>query len=424
MDVTKINELSIDELHTLVNLIEGMPLDVNAYVKMHFGDKFLNPSLYNGKERRLHEFSTVKKYINKNDIIDIKNPMCSYYQPVYCKVKFMIINSKYPYVVQKRLVNLLDAESYDYETLIKTELQISNIIEDYRETNFVYDMADFISTEIMYYKLKVYDFYTYLTLKQSADLNLDDYNHMFHLNCCINAPMTKDMRFSNRSNLSILIYTYFSELGIQNIIDKYNLLNRFQFALLHNGNDEECIKDVIDRIHEMIDNRDTSTDALGKLIDPEEYGALMNMPKMTNSAPVQSNHSLDSNQITFFFKNINDIYGKEDELSTQIRVLSKKNILNYLQDKVSLNDITFSLSDNDYGHVRDIGNITIGTAYDNSDCEMKYIAFINNEPYILFKHRLSPNTVFGLSLTQNGSDRKLLEIKESNDFYYKYINNI
>ena len=119
MNLSDLRKMSVDDRLKLVNLIEGMPQLVQTCVKININDPCMNPSFYKGRERRISEFSTIRKYINSRqyDVLKSDSAISSYYQSDYCRIYEKISNNRtIPIGIKNVLINILSSSSYDYSS--------------------------------------------------------------------------------------------------------------------------------------------------------------------------------------------------------------------------------------------------------------------------------------------------------------------
>lgn len=417
MDVTKINEMDVNKLHQLVDFIEGMPSEVNKYVKRNFGEPYLNPRLYNGSKRNLHEYSTLRKYLKNDDVVIVKKPYASYYQSAYCDAKYKIMNHTLNMPIRNRVASLLDCYSYDSETIIHMELEILKILNDATDNRDHLLTAQCINNIVIPYKLQVHDLYTSLSVSQEFG-NIGWNNHLYHLHLLIMSLIHNGcLTYSDMHNLSILLYLYFKELGIESCIEKYHLLTRFKYEMIASGIEEDRIEQVYEKITSMINERMSFGDALHGLIN-------LSLDKETPANIENYNHvEKEVNGCVFFFKDNSLICGNEENLSNQIHILTKDTISSYVEISDSF-DI-FNISENDIGHIRNITGMDFGTVYDKYDDSMKYLVYYEGEFYLLFKIKMRQTIIYGISLTKDSEgNRKILRIKETTDYYYKFTSDL
>lgn len=419
--------LSDDDKRELINLIEGMPQELNSLVKISLNEPFMDPSLFKVKERKLNIYSTIKKYLNKDSVVEIDNPAGSYYQSEYCKVLFLINNSKYPYEVKRRLSLIMDMPSYDIDSIIEIELKLSNLLYDFKTNQYIEDIASLINENILLYKFRVYDFYTYLSLIESGvDITRDSCDYMYKLNCCINQAMKKEESFSHANDLSVLIYLYLKEFGLEKVVNKHGLFHRFQLGLMNENKSNKYIEDILDNINTLSNDNSSVLDASSRIINSNEYNnTIGGLIKGTELKYIDDNDkTININGFTFMTKYKDVFENLTDENMIQIRFLTEDEILNYYQNATKKYSITFTLSDNDIGHLNRKNDIYFATSYDSYSHEMKYIGYYDGNYYLFFKNLMVPNSIFGISLSSFGLNRNILEIKENKTFFYKYISTI
>lgn len=436
--INKIEYLPIDKKIRLIDYMEGMPSTVTGYIKLNFNKPFMNPSLFNGTQRIMSPYSTVIKYINKTDVKLTENPMASYYQAEYCSVMYKInkMQRSLPRNMISNLINLMHMECYDYESLIKVERAIGDILEykidkvDKLNYEIMKQFIDMISCEIMHYKLQVYDLYSQLNCME--DINFGE-SYMSNLNNSITYAIRNGSGYSGIFDTAILIYVYINELGISKDIHKYPILNRFKYSIVHRynidtdcGDSENYANSVMEKIEEFVNSDEKISDLLSRLSHPESYNTNFSM-KDDECKVSDGNNNISSNGYIFFLNNIVDLYGNENIIATGLNTLTVDLISDYLPfDVHSKDNILYSLSDNEYGHlINTEGMSSFGTAFRNSDSDMKYIGKYKDNFYLFFKIREKPNTIYGISVSDVTSGvRALFCVNMSKDYFYKYTSSI
>lgn len=420
LDVSMIKQFTTDDLHKLVDFIEGMPSEINRYIKMNFNEPFMDPAMYRGKDRVLHSLCTISKYINdKNNISYISNPMGSYYQSQYCKVMNDIANSNFSGMTKAKLNAIMNAECCG-SNMIELETTLAELIETNEKPN---ELATFITENIMMYKTLCYDTHTYLFMRYGADFNMNpEFSQLYHLNCCANYIQKASESISYGHDLSIIIYVYLKELGLAECYDKYHLENRFILPLLQYNKSKEYVNDIISSLEEMVNERLTVDDALHRLVHTDEYGDIMPVKDLNISIDKNTPHSIVNDKFMYFGKDITGIRGMEEDFTNNLKRLNEKSILEYIDEEMG--SINFYLSDNDYGHLNDLKGMNVATVIDSNGGDLKYIGFYENTPYLFFKRKYMPNSIFGIGILETPEGRKIFELKESKDYRYRYMNTI
>lgn len=415
MDVNKIKDLDIDKLNYLVDYIEGMPSEVNKFVKRNFGEPYLNPALRRGTNRNLHEYSTLRKYLKKDDVTLINNPKRSDYQKTYCNAKEKIMNSKLSMMTRNRIAILLDSYSYDSETLIHMELEIIKILEEVTDNKDV--VVRYINNVLLPYKLQVHDLYTSLSVSQEFG-NIAMNDHLYHIHDILMNLIHDNQTYSDVHNLAIMIYMYFKELGIESCIEKYHLFDRFHYEMQLSGMDNDRISQVYDKITSMVNEDLSFGDASHGLI------GLTPSKELFHNMNTNTDTEKEIDGLIFFFKNNSLLTGNEEKLSKEIRVLNKDTISSYVDiPRHSFN--IFDISENDIGHIRNMDNAEFGIVCDRHDGSIKYILYYEDTFYLLFKIKMRQTIIYGISLEKDShGNRKILKINETTDYYYKFTSEI
>ena len=428
----------------LINYMEGLPYDVKNFLKGRINDKEFDPSLFRGETRVLHNLTTISRYMDKKHVKYTNNPSESFYQAEYCKVLAKITDKRLPVnnFIRQRLVKLLDMDFYDNDTLIATELAIVDIISEMKKEymhltspdsetisySIIPEIAQLINIDIMGYKYKSYDFYNYILYSNYLDLGEKDYNHMYNLYSMINNVMSSDDGAITVNDLSVLLYIYFNDIGMHKVIGKYHLLDRFEMGLRYLNHSDSFIADVNDHVIKMADNglNIKVMDLSKTLINQDKIQNLLNTPDKANTSNQTTPDIMAIAGYIFTFKNINSFDAEEiNQLAIKLRGIPKNEITHFMNG-IDLKYITFELSENDYGHLKNIDNLQIGTIYDELEKTLKYIAYYDGKFYLLFKDRFNSRTVYGISVDKifNGGNelaRNILTVEESKQYYYSFI---
>lgn len=418
-----IKKLNRDDKCKLIDLLEGMPQTLNTFVKMNISKPDFYRSILNTNAILLHKNNSINKYIGNNiNVVYVKNPedakLQSMYSSILCDIEHI---TAIPSYIASTLKMLLDAPSFDDDCIAKIETSIVSLIKEIEYVEMQFQVLHFINTRIMPYKLMVYDFYTYLVLCDSKDFfNYDfdtpEHNHLSNIhNLLISAIYKEKNSYVDYSNIASLIYGYFKEIGVSSVIEKYDLLNRFLIPLKRYINNEaiETIKEfILDKINSNISMGDNIHDLLNMEIKSTND---ININLYPNSIAKE----VDSTII--MFKDM-DLIHNIDDMRLQLSILNKNTIAEYI-DIPKDYDI-FSLSENDICYLKDINNIKLGTVYNNS-YGMRYIAYYNNEFYLLFKNNIVTTFIYGISLIKDSNGcRKIVKIKKTANYTYKYISTI
>lgn len=428
MDFEYIKNLSTNEKINLINLIEGMPSGLNKYVKMNINEDFLNPSLFKGQDRTMSEYASISRYLDsrKNgNVVTTTNPEASMYQSRYCKIQKEISESKFPNEIKRKLALFMDAECYDDESLMMMEMYISKLLKEFDQNEFIEELAKFINEEIIPYKLDVYDFYIYLSVKNVLNIVSGEYNHLFNINCAINSIIREGSSYSDKSDLAALIYVYFKEIGVSEISEKYNLIDRFILAILYYKNDTDFCEEIIDMVRYYINSKSPITNVIDTLIKSNKYGKLLNssFDNLIEQNEDMTYKSIEHNGMIYLFENPYLIKDNIDIITNTLRMMTIDKILEYTEE-TNKNYINFTLNDNDYGHLKSLNGMEMGTSYDRDTCDIKYLGSYNGTYFLFFKNRLKPNVIYGISLDMNNENKKIIEIKESKMYRYHFVTNI
>lgn len=434
IDMNKIKSLPVESRKKLVDYIEGLPASFGRVVKMNILDKDMDPSFFHSKTRNIHDYSTISRYLHKNTLHKVTNPNMCDYQKEYCQLMCAICDGNiFTPGIRNKLENILNAECYNIETLIKVEVFIGELfkeVENDREAmsnpNVINSLGYFITTKLIKYKCATFDFYSYLDVNDEIQLTPSDYQHMSRLNNMIVSLITSTSNITALHDMGSLIYNYIKDLGMESHIDKYNLFARFKYAMKNQNISDEDISVVEDRIMELATGKTNSTAATENLINTSKLGKVAGMNKDNIGTLDSSSDMSESNGYIFSFKSIRD-HGADflGEMAVKLSTLNPDEVLNYTS--IAPENLTFDLNDNDIGHIRNENHMDIGTVYNSFNGEIRYIIEREGEFYLMFKDRMNGRVVYGVSVDKLTSTeemdrpRKIITIKESANFGYKYI---
>lgn len=402
----------------LLNNIESMPSKINKYVKIHINEYIPD---HKG-EVVLHDYSTLTKYFNRNIVKKTNNINEVTYQSEYCKLQQTLDSLNLDKPTERVLRNFIDYESYDETTFSKLEIEIANLVADVKTKmpyeNFIKTL-EFINFHLIPYKSLGYCFYSYLILQEYGDNISSIFNSIIlNINTLL---MTSPVTYSVAHDLAIMIYCYFKQIGVDSCLEKYNLMDRFEYFLEYRNADTDYIEEMEKKVIEYSKSKIKLTDIACGIVNQDILNTSSSKDENQTYADVDSNMIQDGTIL--LFKNISDIVDKKDFIVQQLHILNKSTISEYM-DGITADDIMFYLTDNDIGHLIKKEGFTIGTAYDTNSYKMKYIGIYNDEFYLFFKSKSRSDVILGISLNQNGNTRKILEFYISKDYYYKYISNI
>lgn len=430
-----IKKFPVASRKSLVDYIEGMPSTLNRIVKMNLMDREMDPSFFNTRTRQVHTYCTVKNFLDKNNIRSITNPDLTEYQKEYCQLMCVLgdSDSMLDSNTRSKLINILNAECYDIETLIKVEVYIGEFLKECESDRKLLQnpqtlphIGYLITKRIMPYKYTSYDLYGYLNSNEDLQLSKEDYTLMSKIHIYIRNLAKPNPSVTVLHDLATLIYTYFKNLGMEMHIDKYNLLARFRYAFMDVQFTEEDINTIESEVREFAAMKMNVISATDSLINTSKLGDMSDVKRHDIPLMTGSPNLGESNGTVFSFKNIGD-YDSDmlGDMAVRLAGLNKSEILQYTD--IAPENLSFDISDNDIGHIKNENHIAIGTAYNSVTKEMRYIIEKDGEFYLLFKDRMNTRIVYGISLTKLESTpsmdrpRKLITIKESTNFGYKYI---
>lgn len=439
-NVDKLKALSPCIRHRLINYVIGLPNDLRETILIHINDDFMNPELIMGNDRHISIYSIIAKYIDKNkyNIHMIDNGSRSDYQSDYCRICEKIYDPKTRNILGSLFscyMGVLDAPSYNAESFIKIEKDVASVLSDYTRKDMrnshignILSTIDILNEDIMGYKAKVYDAYSnYILASETGMTDADiDTSFMTHIMYCINRGISQDESgYADQHDLAGFIYKYLLMLGIEKGFEAWNLFERFKYGMIaHNKNDEfitGVYENILEMINDGLDTRSTSSD----LVYPEKYEDIFSpVDTIVNNYDVPDSPIVfNSNGMVFF--NVEEYIDNSEWLSNELRKLNKQMISEYLPKTDNLN-ISFTLSDNDFGNLSNIHNIKIGSAYDKFNNKMHRIISYNGNWYLLFKSNTHPASILGLGINpmDSAGTRELLSLKRDVSCTYKYIPNI
>ena len=431
MSIDMINNLSQSNKLKLINYMEGLPYDIKNYVKGRINDDNFDPSLFRGNKRIIHNLATISRYMKKNKIEWTDNPNESFYQSEYCSVLNKITNKnlKIDNFIRQRLEKLVDMDFYDSDTVIKVELAIADLISEMKNLNSytIQEICHLINIDIMGYKYKSYDFYNYIMYSEDLQLSEKDYSHMFNLYSMINHTITSDESEVIEHDLSILLFIYFNDIGVNKVLNKYGFFDRFEVEMKMLGKSENFISSVKNKIAELGNQNLKISDLSYGIVNYKKISDRLYTPDKADISQQENPNIKEVGGYIFTFKNINSFDNDEiNKLSVKLRGIPKNEITHFLNG-LDITQITFDLSENDFGHLKNINGLYIGTIYDEFDKSMKYIGYYEGMFYLLFKDRFHSRKVYGISVDKifnNGNElsRNILTIEESKQLNYSYIN--
>lgn len=417
MSCIDFEHLSINRRRDLIDFVEGMPSVINKRVKMMINEHYMDPCMYKGSSRNLHEYCTITKFLSNRQINNVTLPSASYYQSDYCTMMKQIYD-KNVMSGNSRLMsfNLANSESYDNESMIELEIAIARELR----INSSIDKTDFahmINQYIIPYKSQVYDAYTRIIL--SPNIELDEYGgkQMYRLCSYINDSIKSLPSYYSTHNLPILLYIYFKQLGIENCVRKYNLFDRFKYGILHLHGHlkiDDLVSKIENDLNFMIDENRGIAYASSQLIGIND--------RISRIKTVQNNIR---GSMVFLFKDLDLSDDDKESLSSNINKLTKKVISDYIPP-ISNPDknISFFLSSNDICHLMKFNGTKIGSLYDKFSYNVKIIGKFNDDFYLFFKvnNKESSGHIYGISIstTENGC-RKIFDMERNNNFIYKFI---
>ena len=402
IDVTMIQTLPVENRKKLIDYIESMPDDVKTYLRIMFQ---ADHELVNGT-KKFHEYSTIRKFLENDryhkseNVLMVKNPDESDFQKEYCNCAFLITNSPFPNQVVRRLLSLLNAPSYDDETLIKLEVSLAELLESIESKSTYLNASDLITRFLIPHKLAAYDALREAELKLSGKFN-DHSQFMKSLNECIIKLTKSENSGMNHyhlvNDIAAFIYIYFKKIGISDSYGKYHLFSRFR-GYLEYVKDEDFANEVEDALESLSAQNTSITDAISSIYDKKISDAVFDPSK--EEAPVISNseNSVERGNYIFFFKDMTMFFDNLSKLADHLSRLNEYEILNYFQDEAGNYGLKFYLSENDYGHLSSLDGFYFGTAYDKISKELQYIGYFKDQYYLMFKVVGKADVIYGISI--------------------------
>ena len=430
MDFELIEKLPDELKRRLIDHIVDLPSDVALSIKMEINNPKMDPSLWKSRDRVLSPYATIGKSLSsKCNIKTTDNPALSYYQSSYSSVMRKIDNlhSTYPLIASKSssLRQIMNMPCCDLESLLCIEKSISELFTNSEHLNrdILSNLAQFINDEIIPYKLEAF------AVNQDLLFSLSDFDMtgtypFINIHRAITYAV-RDMgdSYPTIQNIAILIYVYFKQLEINDdIVNKYNLFKRFELFIMPYNKDVTTIHKIL--INLFNDNINVVS-AMSKLTNDNDFTEVLYNDYNEPISISTSGNIFQSNGFVFLDNGTN----MSDLMTTEIAMMIKKTDKHFITScmrKLGYKDVTedcisFTISDNDFGHILNGCKIPVGNATDIFAHVTKNIASYDNDWYILFTNYRERNSIFGISITNTKEERKVLEIKKSRSFSYKYI---
>ena len=433
-NINSIRQLPLSIRRKMVDYIEGLPSDIKTFIRIHMNESYLLPELTNGKVIEIHPQCTLQRYLGKSRFCT--DPESSFIQSEHCKICEKIDSeSKTPLPVRNILHKIMMMQCYDLDSLIKMELEIANSLSLIRENPAISDWytstGRYITRTIIPYKMKCFDLCTYLTMNAELGLRESDYRYMQNLSGMIaTACDTYHKSDASITDTALLIYIYMRELGLENVIDKYNLFDRFRCALDYCYKDESIDNvsdDVYSKLIEVVSTQPNMVAVINSLYSSGKLGKSVNDTDMEIPVMLDSSDMKEDSGIIVTMKNIRletDI--DFDTLAAQVRYLSKNEICHYVD--IPAYRLSSDLNENDIGHMRNFEGIKVGTVYDVFTKELTHIALKNGQVFVLFKDMLRTSHVYGISIEcgkiGEADTRQILTFEESKSILFKFISKI
>lgn len=428
---SQIMSMPVEDRKKLVDYMEGLPSATKNLIKMLLQKPYMDRAFFNDNRRRLHDFSTLDKYLPKYvEVERVSNPDAVDYQKEYFSCMTTIMDNRNPKYSDSRytLSTILNMDCYNIETLIKLEVSIGEFLHNQIKSKLSIDRVDceaasIINNIIMPYKFKAYDFYTYLDINSEIQLRENDYSHTLRICNMIRKLMRTKSSMTAFSDIGILIYIYYKDLGMEDHIQKYHLFDRFELTMYYLGIPDEYIKEAEEKLAECVNSKMSITAAASNLINSFILSNVDNIEPVEIPVTFSSPNIDEHNGFIFTFKDIKKMDPELlDSLSLWLRSLTKDEILHYVDFKPEY--LTFTLNDNDIGHIRTENKIHLGTAYNAAAKSIRYLIEKDGIFYLLFKNRMNTRIVYGLSVEYDSiadKSRKMITVKESASVYFNYI---
>ena len=428
MDIEVIKKLPAEMKHELINHIVDLPAELVSAIKISINDPEMDPSLWKNRDRRLSQYATIGKILSdKCNIIPTDNPLSSCYQGEYSLVMKKIddlplqMNSKA--TVLRHIMNM---KCYDLESLLCIERAISSMLMDVTDIHqdALHDLVEFVNNEIIPYKLNAIARYQDFLFISSDFYLVGSYPFIDIHHSLTYAIMHMDNSYHVLQNIAILVYVYFKQLNVTDeVVNNCNLFRRFELFINLNNKDADDVHEIL--VNLFNDNINVES-VLSKLTHDKDFDKVLYYDhdnrkdfindKAENFDTFDGFIFLDGG--TGISESINSEMTMEMIKTTKSYIVSCINKLGYVN--ASENCISFNLSDNDFGHIRNGCSLPIGTATNIFTHESRHITKYEDDWYILFINYMKRNTIFGISISNVG-DKKILEIVKDNSVFYKYI---
>lgn len=422
-----ISKLSIEDRKKLIDYLPNLPNELQTYLKINLSSDNFDKSFFNTNIRKLNEFSTLKRFMNRRMIVvqDCK-PEDSDYQSEYCTI-IDFFDKTYPRDISSKIIMIMNSKSTELKDIIHMEVNIASLLktsENNYDEEFTKKITKDISLYLIPYKFKCMDFFQKIDWIDCIGNSIDFSNiyQFFNMNKLLMNSLNMENDYYIENNFASFVYIYFKNLGIENTFEHYNLFTRFKW-LLKCANKNHLINSIYNKLNELIINREDIVSATQSLIQSQSILKGIQNNKL-NSCD-NSSITIETNNFILSMKDINlfddhIIYRIPNDLKIIINI---DEIIKFIDIKDE-NMIDFHLSDNDYGHLKNVHGLFIGTAYNTLTHDMYFIGYHENEFYLFFKNRLTSNIIYGIGIIPfylNGKlNRKVFKLTNLSNRSYVY----
>lgn len=409
-------EISDDLKVKLLDNFSSLPKELRAFIQINNEDSMIDMlPMRNVTIDRNSRLSTIFQGDNRVKVIN--EPSFSTFESGICSIistlKNRVVSQKY----KDMITVLLEAECYDIESFINFEKLSYNCVIRLSNHNYKSPLIHCINHIITMNKIKAM-----IEIQQVFDelhRHKDDYikitaidDRLLSLHAEINGLTNKnELTVDDLEPLSILLYLYKNVYVEKEIpIGKY----LYEIDLLHDESNQYS-KIIDDKISNMKSENLTFNEALTKLVSIRPSSLYIPTCDKIEKSP-NPNMICESVGNMLVFGDKSDNFIATDSILNAIRDITSE----YISDKIG-EDVTFNISEDNLTSIfgMDINIVTILIHTIDDDIESRHVVLYENNPYVLYTKKSSPNRIYGISKHNDKCD--VITIKDSfNDYKFIY----